>query len=133
MAKTQSDEMRVKRGEAQVTALFDPTQALSGLEPLLTVSNKLLESWAAMSSELLEFGRSRIDRSIEASKALARSASIDEAMDLHADYTRSAVSAYFAEAGKLADLGTRAMLESLSAWQPAMRSEMPQRRESAAA
>ncbi|MGO8917764.1 MAG: phasin family protein [Stellaceae bacterium] len=133
MAKTQAEDVRVKRGNGQVTALFDPSQALSGLEPLLTAGNKLFESWAAMSSELLEFGRARLDRSLEAGKAIARSGSIDEAMDLQADYTRTTVRAYFDEAGKLADLGTRAMLDSLMAWQPAMRGEAaaPQRRDAA--
>jgi hypothetical protein len=131
MAKAQGEEMRVKREETQITAVFDPANALTGLEPIFQASNKWLENWMAVGSEILEFGRARLDRNLEASKAIARSGSIDEAMDLHANYTRSAVRDYLAEVGKLADLGTRAMLDSMWSWQPAMRGETAQRRTAA--
>jgi hypothetical protein len=122
MAKTQSEDMRARRDETQLTMLFDPSR---GIEPLLQAGNKWLENWAAMSSEILEFGRTRLDRSFEASQALARSASLDEAVDLQVTYTRATLRDYFAEASKLADLGTRAMLDSLRPWQPAARGEAP--------
>jgi hypothetical protein len=131
MAKAQAEEMRVKGRDMQMTAAFDPSQALSGIEPLLNASNKWFENLVAMQSELLEFSRNRLDRNLEISKAIARCGSIDETMDLHADYTRSTVRDYFAEAGKLADLGTRAMLETLTMWQPILR-EAQQRRSAAA-
>lgn len=131
MAKPQAEEVPVKRGELMAAA-FDPSQALSGLEPLFTAGNKWLENWVAMGSEILEFSRARLDRNLEVSKAIVRSSSIDEAMDLQADYTRSMLRECFAEASKLADLGTRAMLDSLWAWQPAARGETPQRRSAAA-
>lgn len=120
MAKTQADDMRAKRDD--MAGLFDPSR---GIEPLLQAGNKWLESWAAMSSELLDFSRARLDRSFQASQALARSGSIDEAVELQVTYTRATVRDYFAEASKLADLGTRAMLDSLWAWQPAVRGEAP--------
>jgi hypothetical protein len=123
MAKTHAEDMRTKREEIAISALFDPSRALGGIEPLLQVGNKWFENWAAMSSELLEFGRARLDRNLEASKAIVRSGSFDEAMDLQADFTRATLREYFAEAGKLADLGTRAMMESFRAWQPAARAE----------
>lgn len=131
MAKTQAEDMRVKRSETQVTAAFDPTQALTGIEPIFQASNKWLENWMAVGSEILEFSRARLDRNLEVSKAIARSGSIDQAMELQADYARSMVREYFNEAGKLADLSTRAMFDSLSALQPAMREAA--RRTSAAA
>ena len=121
MAKTQAEDMRVKRSDTQITAAFDPSQALTGIEPIFQASNKWLENWMAVGSEILEFSRTRLDRNLEVSKAIARSGSIDEAMELHADYARSTVREYFNEAGKLADLGTRAMLDSLMAWQPVVR------------
>lgn len=121
MAKAQAEEMRAKRSETQVTAPFDPSQAISGIEPIFQASNKWLESWMAVSSELLEFSRARLDRNLEVGKAIARSSSFDEAMELQADYARSTVREYFTEAGKLADLSTRALLEGMMAWQPAMR------------
>ncbi len=123
MAKTHVDDTRGKREEMQISAMFDPSRALGGIEPLLQAGNKWFENWAAMSSELIEFGRARLDRNLEASKALVRSGSLDEAMDLQADFTRTTLREYFAEAGKLADLGTRVMMESLWAWQPAVRGE----------
>lgn len=131
MAKAQAEEMRVKRRDMEVTAAFDPSQALGGFEPLLSASNKWLENWIAVSSELLEFSRNRLDRSLETSRAMARSGSIDETMDLQADYARSMMRDYFAEASKLADLSARAMMESFW-WQAAMRGEALQRRSAAA-
>lgn len=105
------------------TATFDPSQAVGAIEPLLQAGNKWLENWMALGSEILEFSRARLDRSLEASKAMARSSSFDQAMDLQADYTRSALRDYFSEASKLADLSTRAMLDSLLTWQGAARAE----------
>ncbi len=121
MAKTQAAEMRVKRGETQVTAAFDPSQALTGIEPIFQAGNKLLETWMAVGSEILEFSRLRLDRNLEVGKAIARSSSIDEAIELQTDHARSTVREYFNEASKIADLGTRAMLDSFSVWQPAVR------------
>ena len=121
MAKTQAAEMRVKRGETQITGAFDPSQALNGIEPMFQAGNKWLETWMAVGSELMEFSRLRLDRNLEMSKAIARSSSIDEAMVLQADHARSTVREYFSEAGKIADLSTRALLDSFTVWQPAMR------------
>lgn len=132
MAKAQAEDMRVKRSDVQVTASLDPREALAGLEPLIHAGNKWFENWAAVSSELLEFSRARLDRNLEVSKAIARSSSLDQAIDLQADYARSVVRDYFAEASKLADLGTRAMLETLSMWQSSARAEASHRRAEAA-
>ena len=130
MAKAQSDDIREKRGETMMAA-FDPSQALSGLEPLFHAGNRWLEGWVAVGSEILEFSRSRLDRNLEVSKAIVRSSSIDQAMDVQADYARTVLRDYFAEATKLADLSTRAMFDSLMAWQPSGRSETAQRRSAA--
>ena len=115
MAK--SEEIRAK------TATFDPSQAVGAIEPLLHAGNKWLENWMALSSEILEFSRTRLDRSLEVGKAMARSSTFDQAMDVQADYTRSAVRDYFSEASKLADLSARAMLDSLLTWQGTARAE----------
>jgi len=128
MAKTQAEDMRVKRSDVQITGSLDPREALNTLEPLFHASNKWLEHVMAMSSELLEFSRARLDRSLEASKAIARSTSIDQAVDLQTDFARTLVQDCLAEAGKLADFGTRAMLDSLWVWQPGARGEAAQRR-----
>jgi hypothetical protein len=117
MAKAQADETRAKRSDVS----YDPMRAINGIEPIFQASNKWFENWAAVSSELLEFGRSRLDRNIEMGTAIARSSSFDEAIELQADYARSTVREYFSEAGKLADIGTRAVIDTVMVWQPAMR------------
>ncbi len=114
MAKAQTDEMRA---HAQQTE----RAALNGIEPMLKAGNTWIENWMAVGSEMLDFGRSRLDRNLETSKAIARSTSLDEAIELQVDYTRSVLRDYFTEAGKLADLGARALVESLRSWQPAPR------------
>jgi hypothetical protein len=42
-------------------------------------------------------------------------------MELQADYARSTVREYFTEAGKIADLSTRALLDGIVKLQPAIR------------
>jgi hypothetical protein len=91
--------------------------ALTTLDPLLQASNRLLEGWMAVGSEMLEFGKSRFDRGLEMSKALAQSSSFNEALDLQATFTRSIVQDYVSEAHKIADLGTRTLLDSFTTLQ----------------
>jgi hypothetical protein len=115
------ERIRENAGAGQIALAFDPTQALTVIEPLFDVSSKLLENWRAVGSEIIQFGRARLDRTIEVSKAVASSGSIDRAIEVQADYARSTVREYFVAAGKLADLGTQALLDSVAAWQPVVR------------
>ena len=91
--------------------------ALASLEPLFQASNRLFEGWMAVSTEMLEFGKNRFDRGLEISKAIAQSTSLTEAIDLQATYTRSIMQDYVSEAQKIADLGTRSLLDSFSTLQ----------------
>src|SRR5258708_34763539 len=77
-----------------------------GFDPLLQLSNRLLEGWMAVSSEMLEFSKNRFDRGLEMSKAIAQSSSFNEALDLQAQYTRSIVQDYVSEANKIVDFST---------------------------
>jgi hypothetical protein len=120
MAKTQEETRR--RGEAAFGALFDPTNTVANLEPLFQAGNKWLEAWMAVGTEILQFSKSRLDRSVEIGKAIARSSSIEQAVDLQADYTRTMMRDYIDEAGKLADMGTRTLLDGMTALQWATRS-----------
>ena len=104
--------------------------AVTTLDPLFQASNRLIEAWMAVGNELLEFGKSRIDRSLEMSRALAQTTSLDEAIDVQAKFTRSTMQDYFSEANKLADLGTRSLLESISPLQNKVH-EMAERAEAA--
>lgn len=120
MAKTTIETQGTRNG-AQTASRLEQSAALMGVEPMLNASNKWLESMLALSNEMFEFGRSRLDRNIEMSKAIARSGSFDEAIELQADFTRMLLNDYVSEATKLADLGTRALMDSLSAWQSSAR------------
>lgn len=116
MAK--SEDNRSKRfEEAGEHGTHLAATAVQNLEPLFQVSNRLLEGWMAVGSELLEFGKNRLDRSLEMSRAMAQTTSLNEAMDVQAKFTRSAVQDYLSEANKLADLGTRSLLDSFSTLQ----------------
>jgi hypothetical protein len=121
MAKTTTETPGARNG-AQAALRLEQSAALMNVEPLLTASNKWLENMLALSNEMFEFGRSRLDRNIEMSKAIARSGSFDEAIELQADFTRTLVNDYVSEATKLADLSTRVVMESFSAWQSSTRS-----------
>jgi hypothetical protein len=88
------------------------------IDPLLQASNRLLAGWVAVSSEILEFGRARLDQNLAIGKALAQSGSIDEAIDLQSQYVRTVVQDYVAESNKIVDLGTRSLLDSMSELRP---------------
>jgi hypothetical protein len=105
-------EPRNARGAAEI-----PTPVVPSMEPLLTAGNKLFETWMAMGTEILEFSRARLDQSIEASRQLARTGSLNEAIDLQAKFTRTMVQDYLSEANKIADMSTRGMLDSFGAVQ----------------
>jgi hypothetical protein len=112
------DEAKTKRaGETGSQDAPFGTAALTTFDPIVRASNRLLEGWMAVGSEMLEFGRSRFDRNLELSKAIAQSTSFNEALDLQATYTRSIVQEYVSEAQKIADLGARSLLDSMTTLQ----------------
>ena len=90
---------------------------LPDLDPLIKAGNRLFEGWMAVGNEMLEFGKSRLDQNIEIGRAIARSTSFSEAIDLQARYARTVMQDYVSEASKIADLGTRSVLDSLTVWQ----------------
>lgn len=90
-------------------------------EPLIELSNKLLEAWMAVGAEILDFGRMRLDQSLEMSKALAKSSSFNEAMEVQAQFSRSIMQDYFSKANKIADLSTRGLMDGFSAMQKGAR------------
>lgn len=126
------EEARNKRaGEAVSRETVFGAAALTTFDPLFQASNRLLEGWMAMSSEMLEFGKSRLDRGIEMSKAMAQSTSFNEAIDLQATYTRSIVQDYVSEAQKIADLGARSLLDSFSTLQQQTRDKQTRDKQAA--
>ncbi|MDB5411295.1 MAG: phasin family protein [Rhodospirillales bacterium] len=118
MAEAHSKTRRSPEGHDTPSNLVNLAGA-APIDPFLQAGNRLLEGWVALSSELLEFGRTRLDHGLQISKALAQTASLNEAIDLQSQYARMAVQDYVAEANKIADLGTRSLLDSMSQLRPA--------------
>jgi hypothetical protein len=106
------------RQSAETPVSVTPFDAGATIDPLLQAGNRLLAGWMAVNSEILEFGRARLDRSLAIGKALAQSNSIDEAIDLQSQYVRTVVQDYVAESNKIVDLGTRSLLDSMSELRP---------------
>jgi hypothetical protein len=77
--------------EATERAMHLATAAMTNLDPLFQASNRLIEGWMAVGNELLEFGKARLDRSVEMSRAMAQTTSLNEAMDVQAKFTSSAM------------------------------------------
>lgn len=102
---------------------MDPSQIASNLEPIFQAGTRMLENWRAVNEELMEFGRTRLNRNLEAGRRVAQSTSLEQAIEAQAEFTRTAMKDYIAESNKLAELGTRALFGSFSVWQPASTSE----------
>jgi hypothetical protein len=126
MAKSEEGKIRQIGERATVLSVA----AIPDLDPLFQASNRLIEGWMAVGSEMVEFSRTRIDRSLEMGRAIAKSTSLNEAIDAQATFTRSTVQDYLSEVSKLADLGTRSLLETLSTLRQPIR-EASQRAEAA--
>ena len=110
MAK--SEEGKIRQSGEHARALS--SAAIPDLDPLFQASNRLIEGWMAVGSEMLEFGRTRIDRGLEMGRAMAQSKSLNEAIDVQTTFTSSIVQDYLSEANKLADLGARSLLDRFS-------------------
>lgn len=108
------EAVRETTGAVRETAGAAMNAAVPNLEPFFQASNKLIETWMVVGTEILEFSRSRIDQNLEMSKAMARSSSFNEALDLQQKFTRMMMQDYLSEASKLADIGTRSLLDSFA-------------------
>jgi hypothetical protein len=104
MAK--ASEARQGRDVAETT--------VPSIEPFLEVGSKLLETWAAVGTEILEFSKTRLDQNLELSRAIAKTGSVTEAMDVQARFTREMMQEYIAEANKIADMSTRSFLDTFA-------------------
>jgi len=104
-------------GRGPALAAGFPTASVPNLEPLMQATNRMLESWVALSTEVLEFNKARLDQSLEAGRAIASSSSINEAIDLQAQFTRNMFQEYLTEATKIADMSTRSIMDGIAAIQ----------------
>ncbi len=113
---------KVRSERAGETGSRDRVLGVAGMltfDPLLQASNRMLEGWMAVSSEIFEFGKSRFERGLEMSRAMAQSTSLNEAIEVQTKYTRSIMQDYLSEANKIADFSTRSLLDSFSNLQQA--------------
>lgn len=104
---------RTERGAAESPY----AAAVPSMEPLISAGNRLVETWMQMGTEILEFSRRAMDQNMEVGRQMAKSGSLNEAMDLQAKFTRTLVQDYLAEANKIADMSTRGLLDSFGAVQ----------------
>jgi len=95
---------------------LDPAQIAGNFEPFFLASSRFVENWRKASEELLEFGKTRLSRNIEAGRKVARSASLEEAIEHQSEYARSLMQDYIAETNKLAELGNRAISDTFEFW-----------------
>lgn len=99
--------------------------ATQQFEPFLAAGNKVFEAWTAVSAELIELGATRVGESIELGRAMARSSSLNETMELQAKFARSMMHDFLDTAGRLAAIGTRPIAESFAAMQNGGHSRTP--------
>ena len=118
MAKPTTQDARGQRPGFSFDAMpgLDPASFAANLEPFFQAGTKALDTWRMVSEELLEFGKSRLNRNMEMSRKVTQSQSLDKAIEAQADFARAMMQDYLAESGKLAELGTRAMAETFSYW-----------------
>jgi hypothetical protein len=95
---------------------MDAAHLASNLEPFFLASSRLIENWRRASEELLEFGKVRLGRNLDTSRKVARSSSLEEALELQSEFARSMMQDYIAETGKLAEIGSRAISDSFDIW-----------------
>jgi hypothetical protein len=94
--------------------MMQDAATLPDVGPYFEAGNRLIQGWMAVGNEIIEFGQSRIDRSLEMGRAMAQSTSFNEALDVQATFTRATVQDYLSEAGKLTELSTQSLLDSFS-------------------
>src|SRR5579864_4305573 len=102
--------------KAESTFGLDPAQIAGNLEPFFVASSRFIENWRKASEELLEFGKARLGRNIETGRKVARSASLEEAIEHESEFARSLMQDYIAETGKLAEIGSRAISDTFEVW-----------------
>ena len=95
---------------------LDAAQIANNLEPFFAAGSRLIENWRKASEELLEFGNIRLSRNMETGRKVARSANLQEAMEVQSEHARSMMQDYMAETGKLVEIGNRAIAETFSVW-----------------
>lgn len=96
---------------------FDGMAALPDLQPFFQVGNKLFEAWMSVGTELLEFSKARMDQSLEMSRQISRTQSLNEAIDLQQKFARDLMQDCISGANRLADLSTRGLIDSMSTLQ----------------
>ena len=87
--------------------------ATPDLDALLQAGRTWLEMWVAVSGEILDFSRDRINRQIEISQAIASSPNPYAAIRLQSEFASSALADCIRTGSRIADLGARATVSTL--------------------
>lgn len=95
---------------------LDPEQITGNLEPFFVAGSRFIENWRKASEELLEFGKTRLGRNLETGRKVARSASLEEAIEHQSEFARSLMQDYINETGKLAEIGSRTISDTFEVW-----------------
>src|SRR5579863_59986 len=116
MARDRSATTNASERKADTAFALDPAQIAGNLEPFFIAGSRFIENWRKASEELLEFGKARLGRNIETGRKVARSASLEEAIEHQSEFARSLMQDYIAETGKLAEIGSRAISDTFEVW-----------------
>ena len=101
---------------ANILPGLDPETLTASLQQFFQAGSKVMDHWRQVSVELCAFGKSHLMRNMEANRKVTRCGSINEALEAQAEFTTGMMQDFIAESGKLFELNTRAIFESLSTW-----------------
>src|SRR5215470_16240707 len=101
---------------ANILPGLGPETLTASLEQFFQAGGKVMDHWRRVSDELCTFSKSRLTRNMEVNRKVTQCGSINEALEAQAEFARGMMQDFIAESGKLFELNTRAMFESLSAW-----------------
>lgn len=91
------------------------------VESAQAAGTTMLEAARDLQQEWLGFWQTQVQESLRAGQALAACRTPQDVMEVQADFTRSSIERFIAQAGKLRDLSTRMMAQGLEPLQTAAR------------
>lgn len=116
-AFTEAGQNAFKEGFERSAAAFSEISEYGkgNLDAMIASFTAATQGAEQINSNVSAFAKKSIEDSIEAAKSFAAVRSVQEAIELQADYAKSAMDAYLAEVTKAADLAASTMKE---AWRP---------------
>jgi hypothetical protein len=84
------------------------------VDQVVQASNTLLSAWMRAGDEMLALSKNTFDHGITVSRQLAETQSLAERLELQTQFGRTIMQDYVEGVKKLAELGTRSVVQSLS-------------------